>query len=596
MTVTELDDSQRAVVEIGYGTRQVVTAGPGAGKTETVSALLEHLVEDEGLAIESELLVISFSNAAVDAVDRRLRAKSLPPATIQTLDSLAADIIRDLGSDDFSGMSFDQRVVEARRLLSEDDWPRLEDLLHLVVDEVQDIVGVRADLLDALLERLDPKAGFTLLGDLAQGIYDFQIRDRDGSPSPASKTTAVELLHHAYSEHGAEQRVLTGQYRARTRETFAAISLRSSALTADERSEIAKFRASLVVAGDISETATAAARWKGTTAFLTSTNGQALLIAQQLGASGYPVELRRSPRDIPYAGWIAQALGRHPRRGISRSEFEEAVSGSGPMHPSADMWRALRAVTDARSSELDLTHLAARLAIRRSLVPALTGQQTAGMVVSTIHRAKGLEFDNVVLVDFPERFADEEDASAATEAARVQFVALTRAAGRIVRATGPSDAGLTSTVSPTGGTRWVRKGFKGGVTAIELMPSDVAPFELQGEDGLRAQDALLTSTSGSVDLDLVMNPRRSTLDLPVYSIRLGGIEVAVTSEAFGAAIARQRFKTDDRARPVWPSLRGAVGHPPITIPERNDSIAAPWGLWLAPRISGFLHIDWKAAS
>ncbi|WP_167051355.1 UvrD-helicase domain-containing protein [Salinibacterium sp. ZJ77] len=595
MTDALLDESQRCVAEIAYGTRQVVTAGPGAGKTETVAALLEHLVEQEGLAMESEILAISFSNAAVNAVDRRLRAKSLPPAIVQTLDSLAADIIRDLGEGDLASMSFDDRILEARKLLDAQHWPRLENVMHLVIDEVQDIVGVRADLLRAILERIDESAGFTLLGDLAQGIYDFQIREGDGSSVPISRTTAVELMHSACADHGAQQRVLSGQYRARTRETSAAAALREAALSTNRRTEIDEFRSSLVVAGDIAKTAESAARWKGSTAFLTTTNGQALLVAQQLNSAGHSVELRRDPREQPYAEWIARALGQSPRRGLERAEFDAAVSRAGASLPTADLWRALRTVAGSRGSELDLTHLAARLALRRSLVPALTDHAGDQFVVSTIHRAKGLEFDNVVLVDFPARDLEADEAAIA-EAARVQFVALTRASGRIVRASGPSDSGLTANTFGHNSTRWVRKGFKGGVTNAEIMPADVVPSELRGDDALRAQEALRSARGGMQRFEIVMDPRRSTLNHPVYTIQLGGVVVAVTSDSFGSAIARHRFGTPERGRPVWPTLGPAVSDTLITVPGASDSAAARWGLWLAPRLAGLIHIDWQAAS
>ena len=43
-----------------------VTAGPGSGKTETVSARIQYLLDEEGLSGQ-EVLVISFSRAAVEA-------------------------------------------------------------------------------------------------------------------------------------------------------------------------------------------------------------------------------------------------------------------------------------------------------------------------------------------------------------------------------------------------------------------------------------------------------------------------------------------------------------------------------------------------
>jgi len=41
---------------------------------------------------------------------------------------------------------------------------------HILLDEMQDLVGVRADFALELLHSAQP--GFTLFGDSAQGIYD----------------------------------------------------------------------------------------------------------------------------------------------------------------------------------------------------------------------------------------------------------------------------------------------------------------------------------------------------------------------------------------------------------------------------------------
>ncbi|MEK8226498.1 UvrD-helicase domain-containing protein [Oerskovia sp. M15] len=82
-----LDDSQQAAVEVVAGTRQVVVAGPGSGKTEVVSALIDRLIEEEGVDPDDGILVVSFSNAAVHAADARRRRRGAEPVVIMTLDS-----------------------------------------------------------------------------------------------------------------------------------------------------------------------------------------------------------------------------------------------------------------------------------------------------------------------------------------------------------------------------------------------------------------------------------------------------------------------------------------------------------------------------
>ena len=52
---------------------------------------------------------------------------------------------------------------------------------HVLVDEIQDLVGPRAQLVMALLRLAD--AGFTLFGDPAQAIYGHQAAQQGAAPA-----------------------------------------------------------------------------------------------------------------------------------------------------------------------------------------------------------------------------------------------------------------------------------------------------------------------------------------------------------------------------------------------------------------------------
>ena|GEM_PF-6458655 len=59
LTRMELDSEQESVAFVDPQTRQVVIAGPGSGKTQVVSSLVENLVLDEGIEPAHGLLVLS---------------------------------------------------------------------------------------------------------------------------------------------------------------------------------------------------------------------------------------------------------------------------------------------------------------------------------------------------------------------------------------------------------------------------------------------------------------------------------------------------------------------------------------------------------
>ena len=77
-------------------------------------------------------------------------------------------------------------------------------------------------------------------------------------------------------------------------------------------------------------------------------------------------------------------------------------------------------------------------AIRRGSIPdELQSSRDGDLVVSTIHRAKGLEFDNVAVVEPPEWRSDADPA----EEARVLFVAMTRARDALAHIKGSRRSG-----------------------------------------------------------------------------------------------------------------------------------------------------------
>jgi hypothetical protein len=208
------------------------------------------------------------------------------------------------------------------------------------------------------------------------------------------------------------------------------------------------------------------------------------------------------------------------------------------------------------------------------------------MIVSTIHRAKGLEFDNVVLVEFPPR-GEDEDASAADEALRVKFVALTRAANRLARCSGPDDRRV-SIVPGDPTARWYRRGMRGGMVAIELRHDDLDPTP-SGMPDARAKEMLRNLPPEGLPLELRLDPRASTLHRPVYAVYVDGHAVGRTNEAFGNALTRARFK----ASGAWPTLEGGYVRRTKTAVAPTPIPAVPNGVWLMPAVSGLLQVKWK---
>lgn len=584
-----LDGSQVAVVEIDSDMRQIVSAGPGAGKTEVVAALVEHLLEDNG-ADPADVAVIAFSNAAVFAVDARLRASGIDPITVQTLDSLAVEAIHDLSGQETAGMAFDARISEADRLIAEQGWERLETVEHLIVDELQDVVGVRADFLLTIIRSLPVDAGFTALGDQAQSIYDFQLRPDKSDRKPKSTTTSRDLISELLALDGVIELELDGQYRARSRDAKSAAGLRRHVADGNDL-VIDQYLAGVTRSGDISQVVPLAARWPGKTAFLTENNGQALLVADAIAACGTTVELRQSSQQRVIASWVAELLADSRTRSVSRPEFDNLVARRSPERDSATLWRALRTVHGGRGTEIDIARIASRLRTPRPLQPVFMDAPGAEYIVSTVHRAKGLEFDNVVLVDFTDKPWAEPDPS---DVRGSRFVALTRARNLIVRADGPNDRWLRLT--ETGSRRWFVTGPKNWMTfGIELRVDDLDRSRPGGVDLASTQQHLEEARTGD-PLEFQLDRARSTLSVPIYDVVHDRAIVGSTSVAFGEDLAR-RVRSRVRARTPWPNLTGGRLESVGTVAgEPQQSTIGRHGLWLAPFAVGMLGLKWEKGS
>ncbi|NAZ74023.1 AAA family ATPase [Kineococcus sp. T13] len=584
MSDVTFDAEQAEAVEIEPVVRQIVIAGPGAGKTEVVAGLLQHLVDEEDVEPTDELLVISFSRAAVNAVRQRTRRDGSRArlTTVRTLDSLASAILTAGDSGDLRRASFDERVRQATGALVHGDWEGLEGLRHVVVDEVQDVVGVRADFLTELLRGLPEGCGFTLLGDPQQAIYDFQLRDLvDG-------TTSEEFVRRAEGL-GARRVELRGQYRARTSETLEATGLghRMRAAEDAERSLIVNdFVDRLPGIDSPEELALLLPRWEGRTVVLCATNGEALMVSRALRAEGVAVVQQRSAQEQSVDRWVADALGRRPLPSIAKSDLVEALEG-GTVYPDS-AWRALRAAVGGRGREVDVMAVARRLAMGVAPID-LQATSTARVVVSTVHRAKGLEFENAVLVN-PQSWSAEEGVGTG-EAARTAFVAVSRGRERLALLTMPREWGLK--LDKRYGVRRWYLGHGGRRRGFEVVPSDIASAVPGGRDTGAVHELLSKGLAPGSRLSMRLDRRVSTLEWPVFEILHGDLVVGTTNDAFAEAFSRCVGKAATRD---WPELGEITVENVVTIAGDpytggNGSVGR-WGLWLGLQAGGLVDLSW----
>ncbi|WP_330452354.1 MULTISPECIES: UvrD-helicase domain-containing protein [unclassified Streptomyces] len=619
-----LTAEQRAVVEQPWDTRLLVTAGAGSGKTHTLVRRLDALMSDEEEALEArEILVLSFSRAAVRELRERiaLHAREARRVRVQTFDSWAYAVLRGEQPDrDWSTLRFDERIAEATEAIlrgaieeSEQGAPA-----HVVIDEVQDLVGDRRDMVETLLDRFQDACGFTVVGDGAQAIYGFQVSDEDARA--AETNYFFDWLRASYADDLVELH-LSANFRARTPEAGVALPLGCSlqrlpsetsaaeAAGEDLHRDLTDLLRGCPSFGTVDDAFTldSLREFRGTCAILCRDNRQALVLSEKLFAHGVHHRLQRDLRERPVPAWVAAVLRGTGSTTLTEDRFLDLL-GSGPLAPVGDrtrIWRSLRGAAGAPRGLVDVS--AVRRAVAQGRFPDdLAAVEPADLVVSTVHRAKGLEFDRVIVVE-PASMAElrkqHTHIDPAAEA-RALYVAMTRPRDDLFRLDAP-DTALIRRDRRTG--RYYVGGWKPyqryGITAAS---TDVSREQPPGTDGFECdagalQDHLAASVAPGDALELRLQHAMPLApeESPPYTVFHRDRPVAVVSERF-----RQDLYTSLKINRTWDISwpTSIEGFRVDCLESVAGSTAAgaraglgEHGIWTVPRLSGLGRYRWTDA-
>jgi hypothetical protein len=595
-----LTQEQRAVVDAGLDERLLVLAGAGTGKTETLVARIRRLVADEELAPGRELLVLSFSRAAVGEMRRRIglgvgRSRRVRPITF---DSFATRLLASLPPDTtpagWRERSYDGRIAAATdALATEAGRDALTEYRHVFVDEIQDLVDVRAGLVLALLEII-PR--FTLLGDPAQAIYDHNIRGN------AQKISSDAFLAAVRSQHPDLQTLVLSENQ---RTSFEALDDAGHLLrrpnpdldrVTDDLNEI---RRELEPLGAFDDLPLALNGTLRRSAVLCRTNVDAFRVSQMFFEAGLPHRLQGEATDTVLPAWLARLFAGVERTAWSRSRLDALVEERlGEADPDPEtVWRLL-SNSVSEDHAVDLDRLRRRISLRM-VDDELVAPSPADIVVSTVHRAKGLEFDLVFTHVRPDMGKSDSER---LEELRVVYVAFSRARDEIwVFPDPPSELWWRD---PAAENRRVRSpwGQKWRTTGLEVAADDLAsarPFGagVVDADPTAVQTHLARQLASGDPIELALHHVRENEDpIPFYTAIHKGEAVAETTEAFGLLLGR-RFRDSSPGR--WPiRLTGLYCQGLETVAGNRDEGEAAGlgrtGFWLRPRVLGLAGLEWGA--
>ncbi|MFD4542520.1 UvrD-helicase domain-containing protein [Streptomyces bauhiniae] len=609
-----LTEEQRDVVEQPWDARVLVTAGAGAGKTHTLVRRLDALCghEDPDEALEAaEILVLTFSRAAARELRERIarHGERARRVRAQTFDAWAYGVLRQAHPDgEWSTADFDERIAAAAEAVEKGALEAGDAVppAHVVIDEVQDLLGVRRELVETLLDRYQETCGFTVVGDAAQAVYGFQIED----PAERADETGrfFDWLRCSYPDDLVELH-LTQNFRASTPEARIALAHgpRLQRVTdPDEAHTLYEELRDLLLEpangiGDL----TGSLNLDGlrtlpdSCAILTRDNRQALTVSGLLHEHGVEHRLRRPLEARPVPHWVAELLRRTDATGLTEERFRSLLTEIPlPYEPNMGvLWSVLlRAARGTGRNVLDLERLRRTVADGRFPDEA-ADPETARIVVSTVHRAKGLEFDRVILLHPPtvaelrKQHKGELDLPAE---ARALYVAMTRARQDLYHVDCPELPILKRVGHRRTGRQYVGGWRSWDRFGIVAEAGDIDHDDPPGHeaDAAAIQAHLLTRVAPGDEVVL-----RKRHDLPTgehqsppYAVLHDGHEIGEASQRFHEELFQVQ-KVNRTWDPWWPDE--IYGMRIDTLETVTGSTAAganaglgDRGVWIAPRITG----------
>ena len=447
---------------------QLVVAGPGAGKSAVACQRIATLVDD-GIQ-PARILLVSFTRTAVAELRDRIvsyaaAGEQARGVRISTIDShawrLRVGFEREPLVESLDENSYDLSISHAVELFQKKDPDLLEymsRLEHLIIDEAQDVVGVRAELVVKILHSLAEECGVTILADPAQAIYGFTSDDEEDSGQGKLLLEQLEtdsprrlVRRHLRGNHRVQNQHLLNVFQ-RTRDEVeqpgdadghvqrVARVIRENAV--ENLGKVNHKRIAEHISHVNNESTLVLFRRRADV-LLASSFCSGMGVQHRLRMSGLPAAVR------PWIGWL---FAEFDRSLITKREFERlwgqredicAVPFEGESKEEA--WSLLRQLAAGeREGFIDLVYLRAVASRPRPPVEiCIPDLGTKGPILGTIHASKGREENTVALV-LPsgqnQSKSDSQDVE--LEEGRVYYVGATRARKALLTAShGGSPAG-----------------------------------------------------------------------------------------------------------------------------------------------------------
>jgi ATP-dependent DNA helicase RecQ len=406
------------------GTRNVaVIAGPGSGKTRVLVHKLASLLLMEDVKHE-QLLMVTFSRAAATEFKKRLLSLIGNAAyyiEIKTFHSYCFDLLGKVGSLEKSDSILKSTIEKIKN--GEVEANRITKTV-LVIDEAQDMNAEEFALINTLMEQ-NEEMRVIAVGDDDQNIYEFR-----GASS--------KYLEQFMAEGNSAKHELIENYRSKnnlvefTNGFVKTIRhrLKETPIVAKQTDignvKLVRYQNANLITPLVQDLLTTVLA--GTTCVLTKTNDEALQITGMLLKNGMQAKLIQnnegfSLQNLLEVRFLLNEIDMGDDVKIisdevwvnAKSEMRKKFQQSSKLDVCNNLIRQFEETNSKRKYKSDL-----EVFIRESKLEDFYNENGETIFVSTIHKAKGKEFDNVFIM--------LENFSPTTEEAKRQlYVAMTRA-------------------------------------------------------------------------------------------------------------------------------------------------------------------------
>ncbi len=614
-------DEQMSVIHATPAQKTLVNAGPGTGKTDVACARVAWLVDESGVN-PNNIVVISFTRAAVAEFRNRLftyakENSAIDSVRITTLDSFASKLRVGFETAASSSKSYDDAISLAIKEIDQNKELRdyLQGIEHLVIDEAQDVVGVRAILLAEIIAELSQDAGVSVFSDDAQAIYGFATDDSQNYDGPSETLPDLIREHLEFVELE-----LTQIYRTSDKKLIELFT-RGRAIALADLPGLQNYDSMREVVSAAAQKEIDAPSYDKTyekfetrnTFMLFRRRGEALEASSFMNDE--PRRLRLQGQPTYLKPWLAQMFWDWTDATMVKSVFDKRSVERG-LGLSDDHWSSLEKIAGSDSNQISLTRL--RLALQKPdisnsiLVDSEAGQD--GPIFATIHSAKGREADEVRLFLSVPYVDDSPLASHVEDEAKVLFVGATRA--RKVLKVGVLAFRSFAGTLPSGRARTklpYNRNFRSSVQRIEVgRKDDIDATGLVGyekfarvEDAKFAQNLLGHMSEVIVGVELLklkQEKNSGVVEWPYVLVAAdgdGSKPICFMSKHFQQDL---HFACDFNATPSRIRYIKSLGtHTLALAPDADqvDKLHSPWresGFMLAPTISSYPQVFYKKKS